>query len=120
MLPKRLKRISLWQGLVFFGLGILATPVLSRPVPLTYPQSGWVSIGANSSSDLVWRCPADRYSVGGGFETRPIAGQPTKGFTMIHSFPQDFRTWKLRLRNNDNVTRQVKIYNICAKTTDFR
>ena len=102
-------------------LGVVAARALAaRPVPITYLKSGWVSIGAGQSGDLIWKCPTDRYTMGGGFETRPVSGNTFEGFKVIHSFPQDYRTWKLRLRNTDTITRQVKIYNICAKTTDFR
>ncbi|MEM6518687.1 MAG: hypothetical protein AAF722_05055 [Cyanobacteria bacterium P01_C01_bin.70] len=84
------------------------------PSPYLYTSSEWVSIGANQSGTLVWRCPSDRYTVGGGFETEAISGNSAEGFKMIHSYPEDYRTWRLRFRNTDDAARNVKIYNICA------
>ena len=93
----------------------MPTAIAQRPPsPYLRTSSDWVSIGANQSGTLVWRCPSDRYTVGGGFETEAISGNAAAGFTMIHSYPEDFRTWKLRLHNTDDVARNVKIYNICA------
>lgn len=93
------------------------TAIAQRPpLPYQISSSGWVSIGAKQSGTLVWRCTSDRYryTVGGGFETEAIAGNESAGFKVIHSYPEDSATWKLRLRNSDDVARNVKIYNICA------
>lgn len=84
------------------------------PTPYQISSSDWVSIGSGQSGTLIWRCPSGRYTVGGGFETEAISGNASTGFKMIHSYPEDSRTWRLRLRNTDDVARNVKIYNICA------
>ncbi|MBX2862689.1 MAG: hypothetical protein KTR27_03970 [Leptolyngbyaceae cyanobacterium MAG.088] len=99
--------------------GILASAplmqsALAQRSTYTYLSSDWVSIGPQQSSTLRWRCPSDRNTVGGGFETQAVSGNSADGFKVIHSFPEDSRTWKLRLRNTDDIARNVKIYNICS------
>jgi hypothetical protein len=84
------------------------------PLPYLLSSSDWVTIGANQSGTLVWRCPSGRYTAGGGFETEAVPGNSSAGFTVIHSYPEDIRTWHLRLRNTDDIDRNVKIYNICG------
>ncbi|MDB9524535.1 hypothetical protein PN498_00920 [Oscillatoria sp. CS-180] len=85
------------------------------PMPYQITSSDWVSIGAGESGTLVWRCgDRYRYTVGGGFETEAISGNASTGFKVIHSHPEDSATWRLRLRNTDDVARNVKIYNVCA------
>ena len=101
-------------------LGVWAPAHASRPSPLLYPQSGWVTIGAGQSGSLYSSCSTDRYTLGGGFETEAISGNSFDGFKVVNAFPADYRTWRIRLRNTDNVARRVRIYNICAKTSDFR
>ncbi|MEL6492992.1 MAG: hypothetical protein AAFV85_03395 [Cyanobacteria bacterium J06634_6] len=100
--------------------GVWAPAHASRPSPLLYPQSGWVTIGAGQSGSLYSTCSSDRYTLGGGFETEGISGNSFDGFKIVNAYPADYRTWRIRLRNTDDVARRVKIYNICAKTSDFR
>ncbi|MEL6350313.1 MAG: hypothetical protein AAFR58_00960 [Cyanobacteria bacterium J06627_28] len=98
----------------------LFSPAYGRPSPLLYPQSGWVTIGAGQSGSLFSTCTTDRYTLGGGYETEGISGNSFDGFKIVNEYPADYRTWRIRLRNTDDVDRRVRIYNICAKTSDFR
>lgn len=113
------------------GLGVLASSLSIVPAALAvqvygtqdtedrvlirYNRSDWVRIQANQSETLTWTCPSNAYTVGGGFETREVQGNPSSGFSMIHSFPSSEHQWTLRLRNNDDIAREVRIYNICAE-----
>lgn len=116
----------------FIGLSVVATatllsaaPALAVPVygnrslgqetTLTYHRSDWVKINSKNSGTLKWNCPTNSYTVGGGFETRREQGNSSNGFTVIHSFPSSARQWEIRIRNQDDIPRDVRIYNICAK-----
>ncbi len=116
----------------FITLGIVAASTLLAPtavlaeqvygtqdtetkVLLRYYRSGWVKIQPKTSGTLKWNCPSNAYTVGGGFRTRAEQGNASNGFTVIHSFPSSEHQWTVRLRNQDDIPRDVRIYNICAE-----
>lgn len=88
---------------------------LSEKPALGYHRSDWLKVQPKNSVILKWNCPANAYTVGGGFETRAESGNTSNGFTVIHSFPSNERQWTVQLRNQDDIARDVRIYNICAK-----
>ncbi|MEL6382989.1 MAG: hypothetical protein AAFQ89_11045 [Cyanobacteria bacterium J06626_18] len=82
--------------------------------PYLVAKSDWVTIGAKQTGSLYWQCSDDRYPLSAGFETEAVGGNPSAGFKIIHSYP-DYRTWNLRLRNSDDIDRNVKMYTICGQ-----
>ena len=112
--------IAVFVGLLVILGGVFSPAHASRPSPVLYPRSGWVTIGAGQSGSLYSTCTTDRYTLGGGYETEGISGNSFNGFKMVNEYPADYRTWRIRLRNTDDVARRVRIYNICAKPGDFR
>ncbi len=102
-------------GSIMAGAPLMQSTLAQSAAPTyMYSSSGWVSIGPRRSGTLIWRCPSGRNTVGGGYETQAVSGNSSAGFKVIHSFPEDSRTWKVRLRNTDDIARNVKIYNMCA------
>ena len=83
--------------------------------PYLVAKSEWVTIGAKQSGSLYWQCPSDRYAMSAGFETEAVGGNPSAGFKIINSYPSDSQTWQLRLRNSDDIDRNVKMYTVCAQ-----
>ncbi|MBX2862688.1 MAG: hypothetical protein KTR27_03965 [Leptolyngbyaceae cyanobacterium MAG.088] len=102
-------------GGILAGAPLMQSSLAQPAAPTySYTSSGWVSIGAKQSGTLTWRCPSGRNTVGGGYETQAVSGNSADGFKVIHSFPEDSLTWKVRLRNTDDIARNVKIYNMCS------
>jgi hypothetical protein len=113
------------------ALGVLAASTLIAPaalavqvygtqptkdkVQISYHRSDWVKIQPKQSGTLKWNCSANANTISGGFETRPEDGNSSSGFSVIHSFPSNERQWEVRLRNTDDIARDVRIYNICAE-----
>ncbi|MBD2169144.1 hypothetical protein H6G04_32785 [Calothrix membranacea FACHB-236] len=84
-------------------------------VLIMYYRSNWVKVQPKTSTTLSWSCPNNAYTVGGGFETRAEEDNVANGFTVVHSFPSSEHQWRVRLRNQDDIARDVRIYNICAE-----
>jgi hypothetical protein len=98
-----------------FAVQVYGTQDTEDKVLIMYHRSDWVKIQPKTSGTLKWNCPSNAYTVGGGFETREEQGNSSNGFTMIHSFPSSEHQWTVRLRNQDDIARDVRIYNICAE-----
>lgn len=94
---------------------VYGTQPTKDKVQISYHRSDWVKLQAKQSGTLRWNCPANANTVGGGFETRPENSNSSSGFSVIHSFPSGERQWEVRLRNTDDIARDVRIYNICAE-----
>ncbi|MDZ7961086.1 MAG: hypothetical protein RMY34_24940 [Aulosira sp. DedQUE10] len=94
---------------------VYGTQDTETKVLLMYYRSNWVKIQPKTSTTLNWPCPNNAYTVGGGFETRAEEDNVANGFTVIHSFPASEHQWRVRLRNQDDIARDVRIYNICAE-----
>ena len=94
---------------------VYGTQPTKDKVQISYHRSDWVKIQSKNSGKLVWNCPANANTVGGGFETRPEQDNASSGFSMVHSFPSGERQWTVQFRNNDDIARDVRIYNICAE-----
>lgn len=121
MFKSKIFSCSQLKTLLTLCIGTMMTIVLLTqnavarpPSPYLHARSEWVSVGSRQSVTLTWSCPTNRYTVGGGFETEGISGNPFGGFKVVNSYPSDYRTWQLRLLNTDDVARNVKIYNVCA------
>ncbi|AOY81497.1 hypothetical protein BJP36_17830 [Moorena producens JHB] len=97
------------------ALQIYPTADLGSNTRIKYHRSDWVKVQSKQSATLAWNCPSNAHTVGGGFESRPEQGNASSGFTVIHSFPSSDRQWRVRLRNQDDIARDVRIYNICAE-----
>lgn len=94
---------------------IYGTQDTETKVLIMYYRSNWVKIQPKNSGILKWNCPSNAYTVGGGFETRAEQGNSSNGFTVVHSFPSSEHQWTVQLRNQDDIARDVRIYNICAE-----
>ena len=93
----------------------MSSAIAQRP-PSTYMTaiSDWVNVDAGQSVSLYWQCPADRAAISGGFQTEGVSGNAFAGFKVINSHPDGYNTWRLRLKNTDDIARNVKIYTVCA------
>jgi len=91
-------------------------PVMTGvPTKFHYHRSGWVLLGSNQSGNLYYNCPTGHAVVSGGFRTRAVSGNSSDGFHVIHSYPTSNRQWHLRLRNKDDIARDVLIHIVCAR-----
>lgn len=79
---------------------------------LRYHRSGWVNIGALQYRTLTWNCGA--HPTGGGFETRPVPDD-FANVRVFKSYPSSNGGWRIRLRNEDNIARDVRIWVVCAE-----
>lgn len=86
---------------------------LGETTILRYHVSGWVNIGALQYSTLSWNCPG-RHPTGGGFETRPVPND-FANVRVFKSYPSNNGQWRIRLRNEENIARDVRIWVVCAE-----
>ena len=97
-----------------WAVQVYGTQDTEDKVFVRYHRSDWLKVQPKQSITLAWNCPSNAYTVGGGFETRAEQGNSSSGFTVINSFPKNEHQWRVRLRNQDDIPRDVRIYNVCV------
>ena len=79
-------------------------------------HSGWAGpVQAGATGYFNLSCAPNEHVVSGGFRTRAVSGNSANGFRIIHSYPTTDRNWRLRLRNADDIARDVSVYIVCAE-----
>ena len=97
-------------------LVLTAQSAAAQATDFYYPRhANWTAVGAKQSRTMSIGCRADNDVIASaGFETQAVSGNQSGGFKVIHSYPEDRHTWKFRLRNSDDVDRNVKLYAVCV------
>lgn len=82
-------------------------------VRLHYEVSGWVNIPAGNYSTLSWYCTLGA-PTGGGYETRAVPND-FANVRVFKSYPSNNDQWRIRLQNQENIARDVRIWVVCAE-----
>ncbi|MDJ0730532.1 MAG: hypothetical protein QNJ33_11135 [Crocosphaera sp.] len=92
----------------------LSTKTINSTKLSYHRSSNWEGVASGRSETFTMSCPANQYVISGGFETAAEAANSSEGFTVIKNSFRTSKTWEVRLRNQDDIQRSVKLYIVCV------